>query len=63
MPAFLKYDQTKSALFEIKPRHRVGLVNQNLMLTRYRGRHRRQDRLDRGRGRHLHRHGQAAPRR
>ena len=37
LPAFLKYDQTKSALFEIKPRHRVGLVNQNLMLTRYRG--------------------------
>jgi serine-type D-Ala-D-Ala carboxypeptidase (penicillin-binding protein 5/6) len=37
MPAFLKYDQTRSALFEIKPRHRVGLVNQNLMLTRYRG--------------------------
>jgi D-alanyl-D-alanine carboxypeptidase (penicillin-binding protein 5/6) len=37
MPAFLKYDQTQSALFDIKPRHRVGLVNQNLMLTRYRG--------------------------
>jgi serine-type D-Ala-D-Ala carboxypeptidase (penicillin-binding protein 5/6) len=37
LPAFLGYDQTKSALFEIKPRHRVGLVNQNLMLTRYRG--------------------------
>ena len=37
MPAFLKYDQTRSALFEVKPRHRVGLVNQNLMLTRYRG--------------------------
>ena len=33
LPAFLNYDQTKSALFEIKPRHRVGLVNQNLMLT------------------------------
>ena len=37
LPAFLDYDQTKSALFQIKPRHRVGLVNQNLMLTRYRG--------------------------
>jgi D-alanyl-D-alanine carboxypeptidase (penicillin-binding protein 5/6) len=37
VPAFLKYDQTQSALFEIKPRHRVGLYNQNLMLTRYRG--------------------------
>ena len=37
LPAFLKYDQTKSALFEIKPRHRVGLFNQNLMLTSYPG--------------------------
>jgi serine-type D-Ala-D-Ala carboxypeptidase (penicillin-binding protein 5/6) len=37
LPAFLKYDQTRSALFEVKPRHRVGLANQNLMLTRYRG--------------------------
>ena len=37
VPAFLKYDQTRSALFQIKPRHRVGLVNQNLMLTRYPG--------------------------
>ncbi len=37
LPAFLKYDQTQSALFEIKPRHRVGLVNQNQMLTDYPG--------------------------
>jgi len=37
LPAFLGYDQTKNALFEIKPRHRVGLYNQNLMLTRYPG--------------------------
>lgn len=37
LPAFLKYDQTRTALFEIKPRHRVGLYNQNLMLTGYRG--------------------------
>jgi serine-type D-Ala-D-Ala carboxypeptidase (penicillin-binding protein 5/6) len=37
LPAFLKYDQTKTALFEIKPRHRVGLYNQNLMLTSYPG--------------------------
>jgi D-alanyl-D-alanine carboxypeptidase (penicillin-binding protein 5/6) len=37
MPTFLRYDQTRSALFEVKPRHRVELVNQNLMLTRYRG--------------------------
>ncbi len=37
LPAFLKYDRTKTALFEIKPRHRVGLFNQNLMLTSYPG--------------------------
>lgn len=37
LPAFLKYDRTRTALFEIKPRHRVGLYNQNLMLTHYRG--------------------------
>jgi D-alanyl-D-alanine carboxypeptidase (penicillin-binding protein 5/6) len=37
LPAFLGYDQTENALFEIKPRHRVGLYNQNLMLTRYPG--------------------------
>jgi D-alanyl-D-alanine carboxypeptidase (penicillin-binding protein 5/6) len=37
LPAFLKYDQTRTALFEVKPRHRVGLANQNLMLTRFRG--------------------------
>lgn len=37
LPAFLNYDQTRSALFEIKPRHRVGLINQNLMLTSYPG--------------------------
>jgi D-alanyl-D-alanine carboxypeptidase (penicillin-binding protein 5/6) len=37
LPAFLKYDQTRSALFAVKPRHRVGLVNQNLLLSSYRG--------------------------
>jgi len=37
LPAFLKYDQTRNALFEIKPRHRVGLYNQNLLLGSYRG--------------------------
>jgi serine-type D-Ala-D-Ala carboxypeptidase (penicillin-binding protein 5/6) len=37
VPAFLRYDQTRTALFQIKPRHKVGLYNQNVMLTRYRG--------------------------
>jgi serine-type D-Ala-D-Ala carboxypeptidase (penicillin-binding protein 5/6) len=37
LPAFLKYDQTRTGLFLIKGRHRVGLYNQNLMLTSYPG--------------------------
>jgi len=37
MPAFLKYDRTLAARFELKPRHWVTLVNQNLMLTDYPG--------------------------
>ncbi|HEY2443598.1 MAG TPA: D-alanyl-D-alanine carboxypeptidase [Streptosporangiaceae bacterium] len=37
MPAFLRYDQTRAARFERKPRRWVTLVNQNLMLTGYRG--------------------------
>ncbi len=37
LPAFLKYDRTLAARFELKPRHRVTLVNQNQMLTGYRG--------------------------
>ena len=37
MPAFLRYDETRAARFEVKPRHWVTLVNQNLMLTRYPG--------------------------
>jgi D-alanyl-D-alanine carboxypeptidase (penicillin-binding protein 5/6) len=34
---FLGYDRTKSARFEIKPRKWVTLVNQNQLLTSYRG--------------------------
>jgi serine-type D-Ala-D-Ala carboxypeptidase (penicillin-binding protein 5/6) len=37
MPAFLTYDRTLAARFELKPRHWVTLVNQNLMLTDYPG--------------------------
>jgi len=37
VPAFLHYDRTRVKRFEDKPRHWVTLVNQNLMLTSYRG--------------------------
>jgi serine-type D-Ala-D-Ala carboxypeptidase (penicillin-binding protein 5/6) len=37
MPAFLGYDRTLSARFEIKPKHWVTLVNQDQMLTDYPG--------------------------
>jgi D-alanyl-D-alanine carboxypeptidase (penicillin-binding protein 5/6) len=37
MPAFMKYDSTLSARFEVKPRHWETLVNQNWLLTKYRG--------------------------
>jgi D-alanyl-D-alanine carboxypeptidase (penicillin-binding protein 5/6) len=37
MPAFMKYDSTVAARFLVKPRHRVTLVNQNTLLTGYRG--------------------------
>jgi D-alanyl-D-alanine carboxypeptidase (penicillin-binding protein 5/6) len=37
MPAFMKYDSTLSAKFEVKPRHWETLVNQNWLLTKYRG--------------------------
>ena len=36
-PAFMKYDGTLSAPFEIKPHHWETLINQNYLLTRYRG--------------------------
>jgi serine-type D-Ala-D-Ala carboxypeptidase (penicillin-binding protein 5/6) len=37
LPAFLKYDETESALFPIKPHHSVGLWNQDSLLTDYPG--------------------------
>jgi D-alanyl-D-alanine carboxypeptidase (penicillin-binding protein 5/6) len=37
MPAFMKYDSTVAARFAVKPRHLVTLVNQNTLLTGYRG--------------------------
>lgn len=37
LPAFLSYDRTLAARFEVKPRKWVTLVNQNLMLTGYPG--------------------------
>ena len=37
MPAFMKYDSTLAARFRVKRRHWVTLVNQNTLLTQYRG--------------------------
>jgi D-alanyl-D-alanine carboxypeptidase (penicillin-binding protein 5/6) len=37
MPAFMRYDSTLAARFRVKPRHWVTLVNQNYLLTQYRG--------------------------
>jgi serine-type D-Ala-D-Ala carboxypeptidase (penicillin-binding protein 5/6) len=37
MPAFLKYDQTVTALFRIRKHKSVGLYNQNTLLTGYPG--------------------------
>jgi D-alanyl-D-alanine carboxypeptidase (penicillin-binding protein 5/6) len=37
MPAFMKYDSTLAARFEVKARKWVTLVNQNSLLTRYKG--------------------------
>jgi len=37
MPTFMKYDSTLAARFEVKPRHWETLVNQNWLLTKYRG--------------------------
>jgi serine-type D-Ala-D-Ala carboxypeptidase (penicillin-binding protein 5/6) len=37
MPAFMKYDSTLAAEFPITPKRSVPLVNQNSLLTRYRG--------------------------
>jgi serine-type D-Ala-D-Ala carboxypeptidase (penicillin-binding protein 5/6) len=37
MPAFMKYDETLSARFEVKPKHWETLLNQNSLLTQYPG--------------------------
>lgn len=37
MPAFMKYDSTLAARLELKPGHWETMVNQNYLLTRYRG--------------------------
>lgn len=37
LPAFMRYDSTLSAHFWVKPHKRVTLVNQNTLLTGYRG--------------------------
>jgi serine-type D-Ala-D-Ala carboxypeptidase (penicillin-binding protein 5/6) len=37
LPAFLKYDETQTALFPITVKKRVGLYNQNSLLTSYPG--------------------------
>ena len=62
LPAFLKYDQTMSARFVVARRKAVELYNQNSLLTTYSGGHRREDRLDQRRGRHLRRDGHPARR-
>jgi D-alanyl-D-alanine carboxypeptidase (penicillin-binding protein 5/6) len=36
-PEFMKYDSTLAARFEVKPHHWETLVNQNWLLTKYRG--------------------------
>jgi D-alanyl-D-alanine carboxypeptidase (penicillin-binding protein 5/6) len=37
LPAFLKYDQTQTALFPVTAKKKVGLYNQNSLLTSYAG--------------------------
>jgi D-alanyl-D-alanine carboxypeptidase (penicillin-binding protein 5/6) len=37
IPAFMHYDSMLAAKFQVKPRHWVTLVNQNALLTQYRG--------------------------
>jgi D-alanyl-D-alanine carboxypeptidase (penicillin-binding protein 5/6) len=37
LPAFMHYDSMLAAKFRVKPRHWVTLVNQNALLTQYRG--------------------------
>lgn len=37
MPSFMKYDQTLAARFPLTKRKQVGMVNQNYLLTQYKG--------------------------
>lgn len=37
IPAFMRYDSTRAARFKVKHKHWVTLVNQNTLLTQYRG--------------------------
>ena len=37
MPAFMRYDSLRTAMFPVTSRKHVALVNQNYLLTRYRG--------------------------
>ena len=37
MPTFMRYDETLASKFEVKPHHWETLVNQNTLLTHYRG--------------------------
>jgi D-alanyl-D-alanine carboxypeptidase (penicillin-binding protein 5/6) len=37
IPAFMRYDSTRAARFEVKPHHFETLLNQNYLLTNYRG--------------------------
>jgi D-alanyl-D-alanine carboxypeptidase (penicillin-binding protein 5/6) len=37
LPAFLKYDETQTALFPVTKKKKVGLYNQNTLLTSYKG--------------------------
>jgi serine-type D-Ala-D-Ala carboxypeptidase (penicillin-binding protein 5/6) len=37
IPAFMRYDETLDSRFEVKPRHWETLINQNYLLTKYKG--------------------------
>ena len=62
MPAFLKYDQTTSAQFQISKKKSVGLWNQNSLLATYPGALGGKIGWTSAAGRHLRRDGQAARR-
>ena len=59
MPAFLKYDQTNTALFPVSAKKSVGLYNQNSLLTSYPGAIGGKIGWTSAGGRHLRRDGQA----